>query len=797
MGSARPRNAARAGSLRRWRIRIPKSGWRLYLFIGSLALAVLGSLLLGYYYVQLSQIIEARLHGERDRVIPRVFARPLSLRVGQGITETELIARLNDVGYTERSRVERAGEFAIERQGVVLIPRAGDSHGRVVRAVFLRADAVKTASGRAPESSRLRDLQVDGKSVDQVLLDAPMLTALVNASREKRRRVPIATIPTRMQEAVLAIEDRRFYLHPGIDPISVVAAVVTNIRSNRAYPVGRSSITQQLSRMFFLSEEFNAELQSGTRGQTLGSYRRKALEGFMSLIIETKATKEEILELYLNDVYLGNRGSFALHGVAEAARIFFGKDVTNVTLAEAALIAGLIQNPSYHSPFGSLERAKERRNVVLRAMADVGYITADAAERASHDPITVMARAVDNEAPYFVDYLSDALQTSFPGITQRAGALDIYTTLDLNLQRYAQAAVRAGLGRVDQALSRRRRAQTAQAALVAIDPRTGEILALVGGRSYNQSQFNRAIHARRQPGSTFKPFVYLAAFERAAAEGRADLTPATVVWDEPTTWTVDQQEWAPRNYENEYDGQITLRRALALSRNIATIKVAEETGFDRVAALWKRLGVGKTTLQGYPSIALGVFELTPLEVATAYTVFPNSGSVKHVRGIARIVSGEESLLPEDVKGANVAQPSTAFLVTNMMRSVLNEGTGAGARAAGFALDAAGKSGTTNDLRDAWFVGFTPELLAVVWVGFDDNTPLGMSGTGAALPIWTEFMKRALAGHANSQFDVPEGVSFVQIDRDTGHLALPTCPRVADEAFLAGTEPLQYCELHRW
>ena len=760
-------------------------------------LAIVFAAILGYYYVQFSRIIEARLHGERDRVVPRVFARPLTLHAGQGLTEVELVARLNDLGYTEKSRVERPGEFAIDRRAVLLLPRGGDQSGKPVRIAFSDPAVVKTAqrpSARTPD--RIFRIEASGRVVDYVTLDPPMLSGLVTGTRERRRRVPLEAIPQRMQQAVLAIEDRRFYMHPGIDPISLVGAVVTNLTSDRR--VGRSTVTQQLSRMFFLSEEFNAELQSGTRGRTWGSYRRKALEIFMAAILETKATKGEILELYLNDVYLGNRGSFSLHGVAEAARIFFGKDVSNLSLSEAALIAGVIQNPYQHSPFVNRERAKERRNVVLNAMAEADFITRDAATRAQSDPITVVTRAVDNEAPYFVDYLGEQLQEQFPGLTQRTGALDIYTTLDLNLQRYAQDAVRDGLARVDQVLSKRRRKPgPAQAALVAIDPRSGEILAMVGGRFYNQSQFNRAIAARRQPGSTFKPFVYLAAFEHAADEGRADLTPATMVWDEPTTWTYDQQEWSPKNYDGEYDGHISLRRALALSRNIATIKVADQIGFQRVASLWKKTGIGRVNLQSYPSIALGVFELTPMEVASAYTMFVNGGTVKSLRGIARVQSGESSIIPKIADGPRVAREQTTFLLTHMMRSVINEGTGAGARAAGFALDAAGKSGTTNDLRDAWFVGFTPEVLAVVWVGFDDNTPLGLSGTQAALPIWTEFMKKALAGQDNVSFEAPEGVSFVEIDRDTGRLALPTCPRVTSEAFLAGTEPLELCELHRW
>jgi penicillin-binding protein 1B len=550
-----------------------------------------------------------------------------------------------------------------------------------------------------------------------------------------------------------------------------------------------------LARNFFLTEQMAIEQQTRQR-----SWRRKVLEQFMSVILETKATKDEILELYLNDVYLGHRGSFALHGVAEASKIYFGKDVRNLTLSESALIAGIIQSPSNHSPFNNPDRARERRNVVLNAMADGGYITPDAAERAKQEPITVAARAVDNEAPYFVDYIGDELDRTFPGIVSTPGALDIYTTLDLNLQRAAQDAVREGIATVDNVLARRRRGprRTAQAALVAIDPRSGEVLAFIGGRSYNQSQFNRAISARRQIGSTFKPFVYLAAFEKAADDGTGDITPATMVYDEPTTWSYDNQEWTPRNYDGEYDGAITLRRALAMSRNIAAVKVAEQTGYDRVVSLWKRAAIGETDqVRPYPSVALGIVELTPIEVAEAYTVFTGQGRITPLRAIINVNSGEQVLRPKAEPRREVSRPSAAFLVTHMLRSVLNEGTGASARAAGLTVDAAGKTGTTNDLRDAWFVGFTPELLTVVWVGLDDNQPLGLSGSQAALPIWTSFMRQALAGRSSSSFEVPEGVSFVEIDRDTGKLATPTCPRVTNEAFLSGTEPLAACDLHRF
>ncbi len=767
---------------------------RILIGFGVTTLVALGSLT--YLYLSYGRIIDARLHGERDRAVPRVFGRPLTLQTGQNLTQTELVARLNDVGYAQRARVERAGEFAIDRNTVVLISRSGDQAGQALTVSFPVPPVLKKKSAAPlPVAQRIAALDVGGKATERVTLDAPLLTGLMTGTREKRRRVALDAIPARMQEAVLAIEDRRFYYHPGVDPIRIVGALVSNTFGDKGYLSGASTITQQLARNFFLTDAMALEQQTRQR-----SLRRKILEQFMAVILETKATKDEILELYLNDVYLGHRGSFALHGVAEASKIFFGKDVRNLTLSEAALIAGVIQSPFYHSPFNNPERARDRRNVVLRAMADGDYITADAAERATKEPVTVVARAVDNEAPYFVDFLGESLDESFPGVTAKPGVLDIYTTLDLNLQRHAQEAVREGIAKVDAVLARRTRGprRVAQAALVAIDPRTGEILSFIGGRSYNQSQFNRAANARRQMGSTFKPFVYLAAFEKAADDGTGDITPATIVYDEPTTWSFDNQEWSPRNYDGEYDGGITLRRALAMSRNIATVKVAEQTGYDKVVALWRKTKIGEQDqVKPYPSVALGIVELTPLEVAEAYTVFPNNGTVRKLRTIISVQSGDQNAKPKVEAGPRVARPSAAFLVTHMLRSVLNEGTGASARAMGFTHDAAGKSGTTNDLRDAWFVGFTPELLTVVWVGLDNNQPLGLSGSQAALPIWTSFMMKALAGRPNVGFPAPGGVSFVEVDRDTGKIATPTCPRVTLEAFLSGTEPLALCELHRF
>jgi penicillin-binding protein 1B len=776
----------------RRKTRSPRRTWLRSLFYAGGALAVVCTGLLSYSYVSYSRLIDQRLHGERERTLPRVYARPVELRRGQLLSQQDLVARLNDLGYARRGVAETPGEFAVAVNAIAIVPRSADFGGRAIEVTFPPTPAARRAGGVPQEPRGIRTIEVAGGGRrDAIQLEPPLLTALMaSGGREKRRRVPLDTIPTFMQQAVLAIEDQGFYSHPGINPVRILAAAVTNVFGDNPSLVGYSTITQQLARMFFLAAEFNAELSAGQR-----SYSRKAREAWMSLVLERRASKHEILELYLNDVYLGQRGSFAIHGVAEAARLFFGKDVANLSLSEAALIAGVIQSPGPHSPFANPERAIERRNVVLRAMADEDVISAEAFERAATEPLQVVARAVDNEAPYFVDMVSAQVAEAFPGVTAQAGQVDVFTTLDLNMQRTALDAVRNGLANVDEILARRRRPERVQAALIAVDPRTGEILAMVGGRSYNNSQYNRATTARRQPGSVFKPFVFLAAFERAAEEGRFDLTPASLTVDEPTTFTFDGGVWAPHNYD-AYDGEITWRRALAMSRNIGTIHVGETIGFDRVAALWRRVGVGAPP-QPFPSITLGVFELTPLEVAQAYTLFLNDGRVRPLSAVRRIETAEGPLRPARASLRTVARPDTTFLVTNMMRSVLDEGTAAGARAAGFTLDAAGKTGTTNDLRDAWFVGFTPELLTVVWVGLDDNRPLSLTGTQAALPIWTEFMRTTLAGRPSVEFEVPEGITFAEIDRDTGTLARPGCPRVYHESFLTGTEPLEYCELHDW
>lgn len=753
--------------------------------------AIVAVAILGFAYLRFAGVIDARLHGQRERVLPRVYGRPMELRRGQALSERQLVDRLNDLGYAQRPKPARPGEFTAGGNAVALMPRTGDLAGRTVLATFTKPAVTKAGAPPPPAGAdrlaRLEVLAVGPR--DRVTLETPLLTSLMSGEREKRRQVKLRQIPPYVINAVLAIEDRRFYDHPGIDPIRMVGALMTNVAGDKPYLVGGSTITQQLVKNIFLAAVVANPLEK--------SMKRKVTEQLMALVLERRASKDEILGFYLNEVYLGQRGSFAIHGVAEGARLFFGKDVNNLSLAEAATMAGVIHSPYNLSPFTSPARARERRNVVLQEMVQAGFVKADEALAAAQEPVTTVARALDAEAPYFVDMIGQQLAEQYPDIMRSTQRIEVYTSLDVHLQRIAQDAVREGLVQVDALLKRRKRPQQAQAALLAIDPRTGEILAWVGGRSYNQSQYNRVLTARRQPGSVFKPFVYLAAFEKGADEGRTDLTPATVVVDEPTTFWVDDQSYEPKNHEDTYQGAVTLRRALAHSLNCATVTVGEMIGFDTIAALWKRMGTS-TVPKPYPSIALGVFEATPFEIATAYTVFPNLGQLRPLHAIQQInTDGKKAAKPAWPATKTITRPETAFLVTSMMRSVMDEGTAAGARGAGFTLDAAGKTGTTNDLRDAWFAGFTPELLTVVWVGFDDNAGLGLSGAQAALPIWTTFMIRALAGHANMPLPQPEKIVFVDIDRDNGELAVPGCPRVLKEVFLPGTEPTKMCELHKY
>jgi penicillin-binding protein 1B len=748
---------------------------------------VVGSSLLIYQYLRMGVMVDQRLHGEKGRLPARVYARPLLLRPGMVLAPEDLVKALNRLRYHEREAPAEPGQFALQEAGVSFFPRP----------VVDGADEPLSVSFATDKQKVTRVREIRGRSKRRVPaqpLEPELVTYLYGEDREKRRRVRYEELPDHVVKAVLAIEDRRFFSHPGLDPIRLLGATLRNLKSDSAIPHGGSTITQQLCKNFFLRRTDERGYRTAER-----SYRRKAQEALLAFVLERRASKQEILEMYLNEVYLGQSGSFAINGVGEAARVYFGKDVTNLTLPEAALIAGMIQSPNPYNPFRHEKRATERRNEVIRAMRDAGFIDAATLQESLEAPLLVERPSLDTtDAPYFVDVVGQQLAERYAAQDLSTRNLSIYTSLDLHLQRLAQQALERGLDHV-QELIKKRTTATVEGSLIAIEPASGRLVALVGGRSYGRSQYNRAMQARRQPGSTFKPFVYLAAFEATFEDpSLPPITPATVVEDAPAVFFFEDKEYIPTNYEDEYLGMVTLRLALAKSLNVATVKVAEMVGYDKVATLWsQKLGIG-APIQPYPAVALGSFEATPFEMATAYNVIANGGLKVEPVAILRVADEKDAVLEQhqSPQPERVIREESAYLITDMLKSVLREGTAAGAAGMGFTAEAAGKTGTTNDYRDAWFAGFTPDLLCVVWVGFDDNTPVGLSGTRAALPIWVDFMKAALAGRPPTEFPPPpEGVVFVEIDRDTGLLARPACPRTRAEVFVAGTEPREPCGLH--
>jgi penicillin-binding protein 1B len=748
---------------------------------------VVGSSLLIYQYQRMGVLVGQRLAGEKGRLPARVYARPFVLRPGMVLEPEGLVKALNRLRYAEREAPSEPGQFAATPLGVSFFPRPVLDGASEPIVVSFAADRQKV--------TRVRELRDRSKrKLAEQALEPELISHLYGEDREKRRRVRFEELPDHVVKAVLAIEDRRFFSHPGLDPIRLVGAMLRNLRSDSAIPHGGSTITQQLCKNFFLTRRDERGYRTAER-----SYRRKAQEALLAFVLERRASKQEILEMYLNEVYLGQAGSFGIYGIGEAARSYFGKDVTNLTLPEAALIAGMIQSPNPYNPFRHEKRATERRDEVIRAMRDAGFIDKAVMEEALAAPLLVERPNLDTtDAPYFVDLVGQQLAARYAARDLGSRNLSIYTSLDLHLQGLAQTALERGLGRV-QELIKKRTSAPVQGSLIAIEPASGRLVALVGGRSYGRSQYNRVMQARRQPGSTFKPFVFLAAFEATFEDpSLPPITPATVVEDAPAVFFYEDKEYIPTNYEDEYNGMVTLRLALAKSLNVATVKVAEMVGFDKVADLWsKKLAIG-APIQPYPAVALGSFEATPFEMATAYNVLANGGLKVEPVTILRVADEKDVVLEQHrtPPAERVLREESAFLVTDMLRSVVREGTAAGAAGMGFTAAAAGKTGTTNDYRDAWFAGFTPDLLCVVWVGFDDNTPVGLSGTRAALPIWVDFMKAALAGRPAVEFPPPpEGIVFVEIDRDNGLLARPGCPRTRQEAFVAGTEPREPCGVH--
>jgi penicillin-binding protein 1B len=704
-----------------------------------------------------------------------VYALGQSLSPGTRIGPLDLAGTLARLGYKEtRTTPTEPGRFR-RGAGVWEIALRGEEATGIRRGARIRL---------VMDGDRVARVIRDGRDVETAALEGEVLTGGIGRPGEEYRPLRLDEVPRTLVDAVLAAEDRRFFEHGPIDLPSLARAAWTNLREGRVAQ-GGSTITQQLVKIRLLTPERTA--------------MRKLQEAWLALLIECRYSKSQILEAYLNEIYLGQRGPLVIRGVGAAARAYFGKEVHQLTAGEAATIAGMVRAPNTYSPALNPARARERRDAVLARMRELGMLSDSAYQRARREPVRAPASpAAAQDAPYFADAVRQELEQRFeePFLRRQEG-MRIFTTLDPVLQRFAENAVARGLDRLETSVPRLRRARPSarlQAALVALDPASGEVRALVGGRDYRTSQFNRALMARRQPGSAFKPFVYAAAI--SPRNGQPRFTAASIVDDSPITIQVGGIPWTPRNYEDRYEGRVTLQRALEQSLNSATVRIAQAVGFREVAATAHAFGFGDN-LAPVPAAALGAFEVTPLELARAYLPFANAGvrpgQITTVRAVYQ--GGDRPVTPAaDEPPVRVLTPAEAYVMTTLLEGVIRSGTGAAAQALGVSGDVAGKTGTTNEGRDAWFVGYSSRLLAVVWVGFDDGQPLLLSGAQAALPIWADFMRQARETYPAPSFSVPEGVTFVDIDATNGKRANAFCPLVVREAFLAGTEPGP-CEEH--
>jgi penicillin-binding protein 1B len=746
----------------------------------SLLIVTSSGLVFGSWYLRrLEQTVTAKFEGQKWRFPSKIYSDTFLLYVGINLRSDDLLEKLRRLGYQEaQSPPKRRGEYRFQpSRGIVEI---------YLREFSYPTEQFKGAPVRislqGPIVTKIENLAT-GEEMVSLELEPELITGLFDRVWEERRVVALTEVPPLIVKAILAVEDERFYDHHGIDPVSVMRAVWVNLRSGGVVQ-GGSTLTQQLMKNFFLSDE--------------RTFSRKVKEAIMALIAERKYSKDQILENYLNEIYLGQRGSQGIFGIWEASQFYFSKPLSDLTVGEAALLAGLVRAPNRLSPYRSVDAATKRRNVVLAKLLDGQVISRKQYEAALRESLPQRELIkVTNDAPYYVDYLRRELAENYSNDVLTAEGLKIFTSMDLQLQKIAERSLAEGLKKLEAsypALRRRGEEDNLEGAIVVLRPQTGEIKAMVGGRSYQKSQFNRVFQAKRQPGSIFKPFVYLAAL-MSAGEGRKKFTPATMVEDAPFKWSYDGQDWEPGNYNDEYFGTVTFRRALEKSLNSATARIAREVGIKRVSEIAHRLGV-QSPLAAVPSLSLGAAEVTPLEVAYAFSTLANNGVRARPLAVKQVTDADNRVREKrDIKVDKVLTPQLAFIMNHLLRGVFDRGTADVARRWGFTRPAAGKTGTTNDYKDAWFVGYTPDLLAVVWVGFDNKAKLGLSGAQAALPIWTDFMKRATAGTPVTDFVVPPGVTIVEIDALSGQLATPNCSYVLREAFLEGEEPTKTCPLH--
>ena len=732
-------------------------------------LAVGATTLLGAAVIA-EALVRARLDPPAARAPTRLYARPLVLEPGIAVSADRVRRSLERLGYRLARGDIDPGEY-----------RLGDDEWRIGRRPFVGPDG--------PEPGGLVVIRLDwngavrslangkGDRLDRVVLEPEPIGTALSGDAEDRVPVRLADVPDPLVQAVLAVEDQRFFAHSGVDFRRVVGAALANVRARRVAE-GGSTITQQLARNLYLSAR--------------RSPLRKLREAAIALALEARYSKSAILEAYLNEIYLGQDGAAAIRGVGRAAQFYFGKNAGDLSLAESALLAGMIRGPNLYSPVRNSEVARERRDLVLRLMREQGRIDARAAESAARSPL----RAAPHPRPtptgrYFQDYALERMRDEGLGSAGDRG-FAVFTTLDADLQRAAERAVRDGLSSIERGILRARRTAPLQAALVALDPRSGEVLALVGGRDYGQSQFNRATQARRQPGSAFKPIVALTALARSTTPDGPAFTLASVVQDEPLSVQLPAGLWEPDNYDNGFRGQVTVREALEQSLNVPFARIGLAVGPERIVATARALGIA-SPLHAVPSLALGASDVTPLELTRAFGVLAAGGVRADSRALLAVVNARGGVSTASSRApTRVFDPAETYLVTSALEGAVERGTGQGLRAQGVWGPIAGKSGTSSDWRDGWFIAYTPSLVVGVWVGYDDAESIGLTGARVALPIVARFLRDALGDGDGEPFPVPNGIEVAEVDPASGLRAGWGCGG-EQEVFLEGTAPTEQCE----
>ena len=736
----------------------------------SLLLILGAGLTLAYFWNEYSEKVDSLLRGEVFTRNAGVYSAPKLLKDGENISAEGLIEYLNSAGYIEKNQQaeENRSRYKLGENLVEIEP--GETALIDDKKVFPALQVKFSKDGK--NVAAIKDLDAK-KEVKEAKLEPKVLSSITAERDGRRKTVAFNDIPEHLKKAILVTEDRAFFEHYGVNFRGILRAAWRRYEGNDNSPIARqggSSITQQLVKNLLLSDEYSLE--------------RKAKEALMSVILETRLSKEEIFTLYVNQIYLGQQAGVSIYGVGEAANVYFGKDVTALSLSESAMIAGIIRSPNRYNPYKNPDKTTERRNQVIQSMLEANQISQKEFEEAKAAKLTLFQASSKKDLqgmPYFSQYVIEEL----PKIVNDPEALQhlrIYTTIDPDLQRIANNAVINRLDKLDKFFPKKLKG-TVQAALIAIRPKTGEIVAMVGGRNYLENQFNRATDAMRQPGSVFKPFVYAAAINSAYDTGRV-FTAATTFKDEKKTFTFNNESYSPNNYGDVFSNQeTTLRDALVKSKNTITVDLAMQLNIGKVMNLATKAGFPKVE-RAYPSMALGTAEATPLQVATGYTVFANLGEKTSPIAVNRITTGNGKTVTAPVTDKkNVLKSDVAYIMNDIMKDIINRGTAVDAQGWGFKnvpgkFGYAGKTGTS---RDGWFAGFTPELVCVVYVGFDENDELGMKGADSALPIWADFMRQALNLHPewNGDWQMPDSVKQAEIDTRDGKILREIDTKQAD------------------